>query len=69
MDKSLPDTRLEQQLADLKQKIVSYEKSNQFFEMLVRSLPGLFYLFDSNFNVLKWNRNMELVTLKLLSKR
>lgn len=62
MDKSLPDTRLEQQLADLKQKIVSYEKSNQFFEMLVRSLPGLFYLFDSNFNVLKWNRNMELVT-------
>ncbi len=62
MDKLSPDKDIDQQLSDLKQKIVSYEKSNQFFEMLVRSLPGLFYLFDSSFNVLKWNRNVEQIT-------
>ena len=62
MNKSLSTQNLEKELDELKQKILSYEKSNQFFEMLIRSLPGLFYLFDSKFQVLKWNRNLELVT-------
>ncbi|MFP4446510.1 MAG: sigma 54-interacting transcriptional regulator, partial [Desulfosudaceae bacterium] len=62
MDQSVPDKPIEQQISELQQKIVSYKKSNQFFEMLVRSLPGLFYLFDSKYKVLKWNRNLERVT-------
>lgn len=50
------------QLAALQQEITAYKKSNQFFEMLVRSLPGLFYLFDRDFRMLKWNRNLEEAT-------
>ncbi len=62
MNNSLSGESPDDQITALEKKIASYEKSNQFFEMLVRSLPGLFYLFDSNFKVLKWNRNLELVT-------
>ncbi len=62
MNKPPSNNHPEDRITVLQQQIASYEKSNQFFEMLVRSLPGLFYLFDSNFRVLKWNRNLEQVT-------
>lgn len=36
--------------------------SNTFLEMLIRSLPGVFYLFDPSLKFLRWNRNFEKVT-------
>jgi len=52
----------EQKITELKNKIQELNKENKFFELLIRSLPGLFYLFDSNFNVYRWNKNVETVT-------
>jgi len=53
---------LEAETAALRQSLADYEQKNQFFEMLIRSLPGIFYLFDENFNLHKWNKNVEKVT-------
>ena len=36
--------------------------SNTFLEMLIRSLPGVFYLCDPSLKFLRWNRNFEKVT-------
>ncbi len=36
--------------------------SNTFLEMLIRSLPGVFYLFDPSLRFLRWNQNFEKVT-------
>ncbi len=62
MDTPLTENHANQERSTPQNKRATYEKSNQFFEMLVRSLPGLFYLFDDNFQVLKWNRNVEKIT-------
>jgi len=53
---------LEAEAAALRQSVADYEQKNQFFEMLIRSLPGIFYLFDEDFNLHKWNKNAEKVT-------
>ena len=36
--------------------------SNTFLEMLIRSLPGVFYLFDPSLKFLRWNQNFEKVS-------
>lgn len=33
-----------------------------FSEKLVNTLPGIFYLYDEEMNVVRWNRNLELVS-------
>ena len=53
---------LEAETSALRQSVADYEQKNQFFEMLIRSLPGIFYLFDEDFNLHKWNKNAEKVT-------
>ncbi len=53
---------LEAEIAALRDSLTDYEKENKFFEMLIRSLPGIFYLFDEDFNLHKWNENAERVT-------
>jgi PAS domain S-box-containing protein len=53
---------LEARVAELDLAIREYQKENQFFEMLIQSLPGIFYLIDDRFNVYKWNKNVERVT-------
>jgi PAS domain S-box-containing protein len=53
---------LEAEAGALRDSLTDYEKENQFFEMLIRSLPGIFYLIDDQFNVHKWNENVEKVT-------
>jgi PAS domain S-box-containing protein len=52
----------DKKIAELEQKIQLLNTQNQFFELLINNLPGLFYLFDSNFKVHKWNKNVETVT-------
>ncbi|MGC9325612.1 MAG: sigma 54-interacting transcriptional regulator [Desulfomonilia bacterium] len=56
-------------IQDLTEKIVLLEKSTKdleqkstFFEMLIRGLPGIFYVFDDKFQVHMWNKNVEIVT-------
>jgi PAS domain S-box-containing protein len=39
----------------LAEELIIHEKL--FNEMLIESLPGIFYMFDSDFTPLKWNRN------------
>jgi len=61
----VPDDRLQalqRRVIELERALADYEKKNQFFEMLIRSLPGLFYLFDDNYRVYRWNKNVEKVT-------
>ena len=59
----------EEQAVDLTRKIIQleestrgYERKSTFFELLIRSLPGLFYAFDDKFQVHMWNKNVEEVT-------
>ncbi|MDA3897772.1 MAG: sigma-54-dependent Fis family transcriptional regulator [Desulfobacteraceae bacterium] len=52
----------EKKIAELEQMINELSTQNQFFELLINNLPGLFYLFDSDFKVHKWNKNVETVT-------
>jgi len=60
LDKSQKRVRTMQQRIDrLQREVKEYERKNQFFEMLISSLPGLFYLFDEDFKVHKWNKNVE----------
>jgi hypothetical protein len=37
----------------------SYEYVSKFLELLIRSLPGIFYAVDDNFKLLIWNENAE----------
>jgi PAS domain S-box-containing protein len=37
----------------------SYEYVSKFLELLIRSLPGIFYALDDNFKLLIWNENAE----------
>jgi len=45
----------------LEAELNEYKKKNKFFEMLINSLPGFFYLFDNNYNIHSWNKNVEQV--------
>jgi len=53
---------LEKRIAALEEKAGRYSRENKFFDLLISSLPGIFYLFDSDFKVHKWNKNLETVT-------
>lgn len=37
-------------------------KEKELSETLINSLPGIFYMFDSNRKLLRWNKNFEIVT-------
>ncbi len=59
----------EDQAVDLTRRIMQlqettrgYERRSKFFELLIRSLPGLFYAFDDKFELHMWNKNVEQVT-------
>jgi PAS domain S-box-containing protein len=41
------------------EKVINQEKI--FSDKLIESLPGIFYMFDSNFNPLRWNRNKQVL--------
>ena len=52
---------LSKKIQVLNQDVHIFQKRNQFFEMLILGLPGLFYLFDSQYRAYKWNTNVETV--------
>ncbi len=37
-------------------------KEKNFFESIVNSLPGVFYILDDKLHILRWNKNLEKVT-------
>ncbi len=47
---------------DLRKAVQDLEKKSRFFEMLIRSLPGIFYAFDENRQLLNCNENIEKVS-------
>ena len=53
---------LQKKIESQAKEIKSFQQKNQFFEMLIKSLPGLFYLFDDQLKVYRWNKNVELAT-------
>ena len=53
---------LTKRLHALQEKVQKLDQQNQFFDLLISSLPGLFYLFDSDYYIHKWNKNIENVT-------
>ena len=46
-------------ILELQKTVLDLEKRGRFFEMLIRSLPGVFYAFDQDQQFLNCNENME----------
>ena len=53
---------IRQQMVKLKQSVKHLDRENRYFEMLINSLPGVFYVFDENLHFHRWNKNVERVT-------
>ncbi len=53
---------LSHEIVDLQKTVLELEKRGRFFEMLIRSLPGVFYAFDQDQRFLNCNENMEKVS-------
>lgn len=49
-------------ILELEKTVLDLEKRGRFFEMLIRSLPGVFYAFDQDQHFLNCNENMERVS-------
>jgi len=49
-------------IAHLEETLKEFERRNTFFEMLIKSLPGLFYVLDDKYQLHKWNQNAEAIT-------
>lgn len=47
-----------------KQKLSNreFKAEKDFSDVVINSLPGLFYMFDADGKIIKWNRNAEIVT-------
>ncbi|HOS96529.1 MAG TPA: sigma 54-interacting transcriptional regulator [Deltaproteobacteria bacterium] len=56
------DPDLCRRVMQLEEAICGYERRSTFFELLIKSLPGLFYAFDDKFELHMWNKNVEQVT-------
>ncbi len=59
-EETSPSVALE--ISDLRKTILDLEERNRFFEMLVRSLPGVFYAFDQDLQFINCNENIEKVS-------
>jgi PAS domain S-box-containing protein len=40
---------------------IELEKANYFFEKIIDGMPGIFYLYDSNYTLRRWNYNHEVL--------
>lgn len=53
---------LTRRIAQLEEALRGNERRSTFFELLIRSLPGLFYVFDDKYELHMWNKNVESAT-------
>ncbi|MGD0283469.1 MAG: PAS domain S-box protein [Dissulfurispiraceae bacterium] len=51
-----------QDITDRKRAEEELLKEKIFEDRLINSMPGIFYLFDENGHIMRWNRNMEIVS-------
>ena len=65
-DSMAEKSRCEDEVLALREKVTALEGSvkdfkrkSRFFELLIRSLPGVFYLTDQSLNFQNWNKNLE----------
>lgn len=49
-------------ITEIKKLEEKIKKEQQFTDLLIESLPGIFYFFDENLKFLRWNRNIESIT-------
>lgn len=53
---------LREKVTVLERSVKDSKRKSRFFELLIRSLPGVFYLTDHSLNFQNWNKNLEKVT-------
>jgi len=56
------ETSASPEILELQKTVMDLERRGRFFEMLIRSLPGVFYAFDQDQQFLNCNENMEKVS-------
>ena len=44
----------EKRIAELERSVMSFERKSQFYEMLIRSLPGVFYVIEDDLKFQNW---------------
>ena len=49
-------------VAVLERSVKDFKRKSRFFELLIRSLPGVFYLTDQSLRFQNWNKNLEKMT-------
>ncbi len=54
--------QLEKSFEESKQLAKDLEQEKKFSEKVLSSLPGIFYLYDENGNIVRWNKNHEILT-------
>ncbi len=50
------------ELRDQRLFSIKFKTENEFSEVVINSLPGLFYMFDIEGKTIKWNKNVEKIT-------
>lgn len=53
---------LREKVTALEGSVKDFKRKSRFFELLIRSLPGVFYLTDQSLNFQNWNKNLEKMT-------
>jgi len=53
---------LREKVTGLERSLKNFKRKSRFFELLIRSLPGVFYLTDHSLNFQNWNKNLEKMT-------
>ena len=53
---------LREKVTVLERSVKDFKRKSRFFELLIRSLPGVFYLTDHSLNFQNWNKNLEKMT-------
>ena len=56
------ESRVKERTKDLNLANAQLTKEKIFSDSVINSLPGIFYLFDTNANFLRWNKNVEIVS-------
>ena len=54
--------QLEKTVEKSKQVAKDLEQEKEFSEKVLSSLPGIFYLYDEDGNIVRWNKNHEILT-------
>jgi len=54
--------QLEKNVEESKQVTKDLEQEKKFSEKVLSSLPGIFYLYDEDGNMVRWNKNHEILT-------